>query len=166
MVKLPFSLKPFTEDRLLGLKPFATMALHLTTIHQAIIAVIAVPNILMPWVALPVIVFWAGLWLAGLTFFFPPIFVMRDKLIRSKQEALKWVASRYTRILERLKASGDNPLDEGFANELVAVDMIQRDIDRLPSWPFDSGFVARLAAVMLSVITTVVVRAITIILKL
>ncbi len=166
MGKLPLRLKPFAEDRALGLKPFATASLHLTAMYLAATATIAIPNMLTPWVGLPVVLFWTMLFLLGVIFFFLPLLALRPKLILAKQEAWTWAVARYVQIIESLKTRGDNPFEPGLVNELLTIKEIQRDIQQIRTWPFDTSILVRLAALVITVAGIMVERIITVVLRL
>ena len=49
------------------------------------------------------------------------------------------------------KSGGDGPLDEGAKSDLATIRQLQEDAQRVHNWPFDTGILARLLAIILSV---------------
>jgi hypothetical protein len=167
--KLPLRLKPFTEDRTLGLKPFGTASLRLASIYavfpvtltflELVTLEVEIPGgvtIIFPPIRLTDIIFSAGLILAGIALFFLPLFSIRKRLQEAKRQELSWVTPRYTTIIKRLKeqtskAAPEDGVDrmQALADELTMVRQVQQDIQKIQSWPFDLGVVSRLATVLL-----------------
>jgi len=166
MGKLPLRLKHFAEDKLLGLKPFATTLLRLTGLYLAIVVLMMFPSLLSPLTMLPVLALYVAITLASIAFFFLPLLAIRRKLVLAKQEAGNWIIPRYVRIIERLKANEDDPSNSALVNELIAIDKIQRDIQQIRTWPFDTGIIVRLVALVLSVVGIVISRIVTVALQL
>ncbi|OLD34030.1 MAG: hypothetical protein AUI50_08295 [Crenarchaeota archaeon 13_1_40CM_2_52_14] len=166
--KLPLRLKPFTEDRTLGLKPFGTASLRLASIY----AVFPVTLTLLELVTLNVeipggititfaplrltdVIFSFGLILAGIALFFLPLLSIRKRLQEAKRQELSWVTPRYTTIIQKLREqiSKTPPEDrssqtQALADELTMMRQVQQDIQKIQSWPFDLGVVSRLATVL------------------
>src|SRR2546427_430934 len=166
--KLPLRLKPFTEDRTLGLKPFGTASLRLASIY----AVFPVTLTLLELVTLNVeipggititfaplrltdVIFSFGLILAGIALFFLPLLSIRKRLQEAKRQELSWVTPRYTTIIQKLREqiSKTPPEDrssqtQALADELTMMRQVQQDLQKIQSWPFDLGVVSRLATVL------------------
>ncbi|HEX9430009.1 MAG TPA: hypothetical protein VF944_06480 [Candidatus Bathyarchaeia archaeon] len=166
--KLPLRLKPFTEDRTLGLKPFGTASLRLASIYavfpitltflELVNLEVEIPGgvtIIFAPVRLTDMIFSVGLILAGVALFFLPLLSIRKRLQEAKRQELSWVTPHYTTIIEKLKEQiSKTPREESanetktLADELTMVRQIQQDIQKIQSWPFDLGVVSRLATVL------------------
>ena len=166
--KLPLRLKPFTEDRTLGLKPFGTTSLRLASVYAffpvtlTFLELVTVDveisggiTIIFSPIRLTDIIFSAGLILAGIALFFLPLLSIRRRLQEAKHEEQSWVTPQYTAIITRLKEQISKMPREDSANqtqaladELTMVRQIQQDIQKIQSWPFDLGVVSRLATVL------------------
>lgn len=166
--KLPLRLKPFTEDRTLGLKPFGTASLRLASIYavfpvtltfiELVNIEVEIPGgitIIFSPIRLTDIIFSVGLILAGIVLFFLPLLSIRKRLLEAKRQELSWVTPRYTTVIAKLKEQipktpqEDNAnQSQALADELTMVRQIQQDIQRIQSWPFDVGVVSRLATVL------------------
>ncbi len=145
MGQLPLRLKIFTEDRTLGLKPFANTSLHLTTIY-VIAIILTFPIFLYPnfAVELSLTIFLVP----GLFFFLVPLFGLHKKMSEVRAEKFAAIGLRHSRVMSEVEAVGEGPLSEGLVNELLAIDAIKREIHQMHDWPFDIGTVARLTGIL------------------
>jgi len=145
MGQLPLRLKIFTEDRTLGLKPFANTSLHLTTIYVTAI-ILTFPIFLYPnfAVELSLTIFLVP----GLFFFLVPLFGLHKKMSEVRAEKFAAIGLRHSRVMSEVEAVGEGPLSEGLVNELLAIDAIKREIHQMHDWPFDIGTVARLTGIL------------------
>jgi hypothetical protein len=156
MGKLPLRLKPFSEDKTLGLQPFGTASLQLTAIYLVYTIFVPFPYVVgNPSVGNLSIL--AGFFLLSLVLFLLPLVSLRGKLSQVKREKLNWIGPKYTQVIQRVEA-GDGPLDIGLSNELSAIKEIQRDIEQIHHWPFDVTAFARLSAVVLTVVAIILAR--------
>ena len=166
--KLPLRLKPFTEDRTLGLKPFGTVSLRLASIYAVFPVTLTFLELVTLDVGIPEgititfapirvtdMIFSVGLILAGIVLFFLPLLSIRKRLQEAKRQELSWVTPRYTTIITRLKEQVSKTQQEDRANqtqaladELTMMRQVQQDIQKIQSWPFDLGVVSRLATVL------------------
>ncbi len=162
--KLPMKLKPFTEDRALGLLPFGSTSLRLTAVYLGMFALATFPSIfagIMPWPGWVVV--GAFLLLAPILFLLP-LLSLRVKLLASKRELSRIVAPRYTRAFEQFRSGGESFSNEKLVGELTAIDKIQKDIHQIHSWPIDTGMLVKLTAVVLSVIAIMTTKILSILL--
>jgi hypothetical protein len=145
MGRLPLRLKIFTDDRTLGLKPFATTSLHLITIYVVAI-LLTFPIFLYPSFAveLSLTIFLVP----GLFFFLVPLFGLHKKMSEARAEKSQLIGLRHSRVMGEVEAAGEQPLGEGLVNELLAIDAIKREIHQMHDWPFDIGTVARLTGIL------------------
>ncbi len=156
MGRLQMRLKIFTEDRTLGLKPFATTSLHLIAIY-VIAILLTFPLFIFPnfAVELSLTIFLVP----GLLFFLVPLFGLHKKMRKARLEKSTLIGFRHSRVMNEVEAVGDGPLSEGLVNELLAIDAIKREIHQMHDWPFDIGTVARLAGVLGAPLVAAVVAA-------
>jgi len=154
--RLPLRLNVFTDDRTLGLKPFATTSLHLITIYVVAI-LLTFPIYLFPnfAVELSLTIFL----LPGLFFFVVPLFGLHKKMQGVRREKSVTVGIRHTRVMNEVEATRDGPLTEGLVNELLAIDAIKREIHQIREWPFDKGTIARLGGVLVAPLLAAVLAA-------
>ncbi len=153
---LPLKLKVFTDDRTLGLKPFANTSLHLITIYVVAI-LLTFPIFLYPnfAVELSLTIFLVP----GLFFFLVPLVGLHKKMREVRLEKAATVGLRHMRVMNEVEAAGDRPLSEGLVNELLAIDAIKREIHQMREWPFDIGTIARLGGVLVAPLLAAVLAA-------
>jgi len=156
MGELPLKLKIFTEDRTLGLKPFANTSLHIITIYVVAI-LLTFPIYLYPSTAveLSLTIFLVP----GLFFFLVPLFGLHKKMHKVKTEKSAMIGLRHNRVMREVEAAGEGPLNEGLVNELLAIDTIKREIHQMHDWPFDIGTIARLGGVLIAPFLAAVLAA-------
>jgi hypothetical protein len=157
--KAPLGLRPFTEDRTLGLRPFGVASLRLTGLFIALMALLSVP-VLAGVNAAPFLTVFSGALVVALVFFLLPLRSLHRKLIAAKKERLHWIAQRYTRVMQQVEERGEGPLDEKLVGELSAIDKMQRDIQQIHTWPFDTSILVRLTAIILTVVAIITARVI------
>ena len=147
MGRLPLRLKPYAQDRTLGLKPFATASLNSTLIYFGVVTAIVVVVAAGGAIPLNLGLLFLGLYPVGLLLFFLPLRSLHGKMTEAKKETLARITPRYERAVEI--ASSGAKVDE-ITNEMVAVVEIRRDIQQIHTWPFDTGIIIRLAAIVFS----------------
>ena len=165
MGKLPLKLKTFTQDRTLGLRPFASTSLVLTGIYIVAVGFFVLSVVFQGYASLAFMALFMGLFLIGFALFLFPLLSLRKKLLQSKREELAWIGPHYTRIMQRLKQLDVGFLDQRLVTELAAVKEIQSEIQRMRTWPFDTGIFVRLTAILLTVTAIVLSRIVTIALQ-
>lgn len=144
--RLPFRLKSFTEDPILGLKPFGTASLYFVTLYViGVLLTFPIDVYSGDAVRLSQSVFF----LLGLAMFLGPLSGLRSRLLEAKREKLAWIGARHRRVMERVESTGDDYLDTGIVNELIAIDNIRRDVQQIRTWPFNLGILAKLVTVVM-----------------
>jgi hypothetical protein len=166
--RLPFRLKPFTEDRTLGLRPFGTVSLRLASVYSIFPIIVTILQLLTINVEVPGgvtvglgsfrasdAVFLGGLIFVGVVLFLLPLVGIHRRLQEARSQELNWITPRYTTLVQRLKdrairSDGLESVNEkdGLASELSMVRQIESDIHRIQTWPFDIGVITRLATVL------------------
>lgn len=149
--KLPMRLLPFTQDRSLGLKPFASTCLRLTGIYYLLVSYTLISDLDAPlplWYAVA-----RGLvfLVLGIPLFVLPLLSLHEKLVRVKAEKSAWINARYSRIVEGFEARADGPMDPQIQGELLATAKIRMDVHAIRPWPFDVSALAKLITIFLSV---------------
>ncbi|HZY46723.1 MAG TPA: hypothetical protein VFE96_02895 [Candidatus Bathyarchaeia archaeon] len=143
--RLPMRLKIFTNDRTMGLKPFANTSLRIITIY--VLAVLLTFPIYLYAnfaVELSLTIFL----IPGIFFFLVPLFGLHKKMREAREEKSAVIGLRHSRVMNEVETAGDGPLSEALVNELLAIDAIKREIHQTHEWPFDIGTVARLSGVL------------------
>src|SRR5438093_8803657 len=166
--RLPFQLKPFTEDRTLGLKPFGTASMRLASVYAIFPIIVTLLQLITINVEVPGgvtvglgsfrtsdLVILGGLILVGVVLFLLPLIGIHRRLQEARRQELNWITPRYTSLVQRLKdkMTHSDELEnvnekDALASELSIVRQIESDIHRIQTWPFDIGVITRLATVL------------------
>src|SRR5213594_1492067 len=166
--KLPFQLKPFTEDRTLGLKPFGTASMRLASVYAIFPIIVTLLQLITINVEVPGgvtvglgsfrtsdLVILGGLILVGVVLFLLPLIGIHRRLQDARRQELNWITPRYTSLVQRLKdrMSHSDKFEsvnekDALASELSIIRQIESDIHRIQTWPFDIGVITRLATVL------------------
>ena len=167
--KLPFQLKPFTEDRILGLKPFGTASMRLASVYAIFPIIVTITQLFKINVEVPGgvtvepgnfeagnSIFLGGLILVGVALFLLPLVGIHRRLQDARRQELNWITPRYTSLVQRLKdrMSHSDKFEsvnekDALASELSIIRQIESDIHRIQTWPFDIGVITRLATVLI-----------------
>ncbi len=150
------SLKPFTEDRSLGLRPFGSAALSLAAIYEFAILVAAIPMILGAAESPTGLPTFAVLGLAGIVLFLIPLQGFRRQMREAKAREIGWIAPRYQELVRAVRDTHGPHVDPEIVGSLSALDKIQRDVLQIHSWPFDEAIVVRLASITVLPLTVAV----------
>ncbi len=159
-------LKPFAEDRTLGLRPFGSIALRLVTVYEIGVLIAATPAFIEGSFTIaslsPTGVHWhIYLSLPGFILFFLPLIGFRSQLRRAKTQELNWIRPRYAELVSALKAEKGIYVDERIVASLSALDKVQRDVQQIHTWPFEAGTMTRLTSItILPLVLAVLSRAI------
>src|SRR5437660_2193972 len=166
--KLPFQLKPFTEDRTLGLKPFGSVSICLLYVYGIFPIIVTFLQLITINVEIPGgvtvglgsfrasdLIILSGLILVGVVLFLLPLVGIHRRLQDARRQELSWITRRYTNLVQRLKdritrsdQSENANEKDALASEISIVRQIQSDIHRIQTWPFDLGVITRLATVL------------------
>jgi hypothetical protein len=142
---LPLRLKPFTEDRTLGLRLFGTTSLKLVSIYEVYMALLVITISFVSGIEnLPFLSTYVASFLFGLAIFLLPLLSFRRKLIKVKAETTSILSSRYTQLVNEVFASSpDAPIPNSLNNDIATVKQILQDVRQVYSWPFDTGVATR-----------------------
>lgn len=156
--KLPMTLRPFTVDRTLGLRPFASTCLRLAAIYYGLVSFTIITDLDAPVTTAYAVLRTFGFAFLGLLLFVLPLWSLHEKLRQAKAEKIVWINERYDRIVRKIESGADGPLEAGIQGELLGIDKIQRDIQSIRTWPFDMNSLAKLITILLSVTAILLAR--------
>ncbi len=158
MGKLPLKLKPYTQDKTLGLKPFATASLNSSLIYFALVTALVLPILAGGAIPVNLGLLFLGLYPLGLLLFLLPLRSLHAKLVDAKAKKLAWLEPRATAMLQKLESEQGVQIDQVMTNELLVMDKIERDIQQIRAWPFDTGILTRLTAIIITVVAIILAR--------
>jgi hypothetical protein len=158
-------LQPYYEDGMFGTKALGALSLRLFVVFFAFMGMNLVSTIFTPVpttaVALTSVAFFAIPIAIGVPILLLPLNSVHQEMLREK----KRLQSSIRKSLLSLAEQHGNPGDTGEALKAMATIMSlqarKHEVDRLPSWPFDTAVLGRIAAIILSVTAILISRFIT-----
>ncbi|HVH14858.1 MAG TPA: hypothetical protein VNA15_03965 [Candidatus Angelobacter sp.] len=160
-------LASFLEDRMMGARPMGNLALSLTTAYFGglLVTYLLFSTFLPSSVASSVMLF--AFLLLGVALFFLPLTSIHEMMQAEKRRLLREIGARYPRLdKDRSKPRENATLEDvhtGLARltDLQEVEMLDKKIASLPTWPFDIQVVSKFITIVLSVTAVLVSRLIT-----
>jgi hypothetical protein len=157
----PLRLKPFYEDRTMGLRPLATLSLSLSLAYFVLLLIM----VLMLFIG-PVRPEYVGtviaLLLLGLALFFLPLIGARARMKEEKEALQEAVRERWRDVLARnlASANGSNPRSTAGADvdAVVTLEALERKVNAVPTWPFDLSILGKLGVMALPVLVGLVTQ--------
>jgi len=160
MGAVSLNLRPYFTDALLGLRPIGSLALYLAGAYFAALSLgvlntLAFPTPLSGYIALGVMT------LLGFVFFFLPLIRLHRRMLLQKKLERSKIAEKMAGIFRE-----DNESNEQTEmTRMFRLDMMERKISSIASWPFDIQIIGRLLVLVLSVTTVLIARVIAFYLK-
>ena len=144
----------FYRDPFLGLKPVGSLALALATAYFGLEGLFIVTGFASPPTAVDLIVVGGvllGLVIIGILAFFLPLRKLHACM--SKQKALERanLSDRFARIVDAEQVEQDAP-------EVLTVDLLDRKVSQIATWPFDFSILGKLTIITLSVAAALLTR--------
>ncbi len=164
-------LESFLDDRMMGAKPMGSLALTLTVAYYGglLLAFLLLTGVLPPSIASS-LVFYMFI-LVGLALFFLPLNSVHRRMQAEKRRLMRELVARYPRFnqdkaLSHESATLDDVRKElAKMTELQELDLLERKITSLPTWPFDIQLLGRLITIIVSVIAAFIARILIDVLK-
>jgi hypothetical protein len=140
----------FAQDRTLGLRPFGLTAFQLTVVYIGSLIVLMI-HINIPPLPIQFNLAFLSFFFIAIPLFLLPLITVHRQLVRAKARELEWIGRRYAAIISAIKTVGDGQLDERLKSDLAATRQLKEDVQQVHDWPFDTGILARLIAIILSI---------------
>jgi len=155
--KEPLRLKPFYQDPLLGLGELGTLSLYLAIAYYTVFGQVMFESLFLSPDPIGYATLFPFIVLGGIMFFLP-LNSIHQKMVKVKNREKENIERRLADILTLLHNPAHNP--DGAAatssqiENLLKVEMLQvtqRSLDQVPSWPYDKATLERFTALFLSV---------------
>ena len=161
-------LGPFPEDRMMGVRPMGNLALSLTvTYFGGLLLTSLLLGTFLPSSITSTAAFFVFLVL-GVVLFFLPLKSIHAKMQAEKHRLMREIAFRYPHLdrdpSQSPKESATlDDLRTGLARmtDLQELEMLEKRVSSLPTWPFDIQLIARLVTIILSITAVLLSRVIT-----
>ena len=160
--KEPLRLKPFYQDPLLGLGEMGTLSLYLAFAYYTVFGPVMFESLFLS----PDPVGYATLFpfiILGAIMFFLPLNSIHKKMVKVRKRENENIEQKLSDLLTILHNPTHNP--DGAAatssqvENLLRVEMLQvtqRSLDQVPSWPYDKATFERFTALVISVASLVI----------
>ncbi len=158
-------LKSFREDKMLGARPIGLLSLSFAFVYFIFMGVFVSLIILLPTTMTPI---FTGLLIllltSGVFFFIVPLNTTHKRMLEEKRLEQEIVKKQITRIAETQKAfeSSQTQTSEALDRLTTAIvaDMTKKEIEAMPTWPFDTQILGRLAAMIITISCTLIANLI------
>ncbi len=157
-------LESFLDDRMMGARPMASLALSLTGAYfGGLLLTFLLLGSFLPSSVASGVAFYC-LIMAGVGLFFLPLNSVHKRMQAEKRRLLRELSSRYPRSLTDQSPSKENATLDDVRNqlakltELQELEMLERKVASLPTWPFDIQVLGKLITIVISVIAAFLAR--------
>ena len=162
----PLTLRPYFEDAFLGLKPVGSLALSLASAYFGFIGFIVLTLLVSP--VSPSVVdiisvggFVAGLIVLGLVMFFLSLNTLHRRMLAEKHAERARLREKLSPVLQEPA----HPMAPREIGHLFRLDMQDRKVASMATWPFDVGIIGRLSVIAFSVTAILISRVLSLVLK-
>jgi hypothetical protein len=162
--KRPLKLAEFYEDGHMGVKPVGSVSLSLALVYFAGLGLVFFSFLSIP----PALEFAVGVMLlGGIVLFFLPLNTIHHKMRLKKQLEREKLKVRHKPLRDSMDESlrKARKVETAELKRAFAVDIIDRYVNSIPEWPFDSRTLTWLSAIVLTVVVSIVTRYVTILLS-
>lgn len=158
----PLRLKPFYEDRTMGLRPLASLSLSLSFAYFVLLLIM----VLMLFIG-PVRPEYVGtviaLLLLGLALFFLPLIGAHARMKQEKEALQAVIRERWRDVLARNLAppgisNPRSPAGADVDDAVVTLEALERKVNAVPTWPFDLSILGKLGVMALPVLAGLVTQ--------
>ena len=163
--KAHLKLKSFNEDPMLGVRPIGSISLSLALAYFTGLGGLGLLISLGPTIELPSIVLLSLLIPLGAAMFFLPLNSIHQRMLEGKQREQSSIRSRFSQLVNASNTSESEVsqssvayLKNLFMFEVLKTD--ERRVTAMPTWPFDTRVLGRLAAIVLTVVAIIIARVI------
>ena len=148
-------LRPYFKDRMLGLRPVGRLSLSIATAYFLLIGFLLISILVSP-APLVIYALILGLTLLGVLMFFLPLRRLHGRMLEQKKLERAGLEDRLGQLYQ-------NPVETRSStdiSELFMLDMRERRISSIATWPFDTGIIIRLSAIIISVVAILLSKVI------
>ncbi len=159
--KKQLRLKPFTQDRWLGVKGLGSLSFTFTSVYFVGLTLFIIQAVLggMSGVASVInLLFMMCLPPLGVVLFLAPLFSTHSRMAEVKEAEEARLRERSETVLNVVLQAGEK--DETQYPKLLALEALEKKTASIPTWPFATRVLGQVVTVMLSVIALVAFRII------
>lgn len=161
--KQPLRLAEFYEDAYLGVKPIGSLSLSLALVYFSGLGLVFFSFLSIPAILeLALVVMTLG----GIVLFFLPLNIVHNKMRQKKRLEREKLKTLHKTQRNSISESWQNArkIQAEDLKHMLAVDIVDRHVNSIPEWPFDSRTLTWLSAIILTVVASILTRYVTILL--
>jgi hypothetical protein len=147
----------------MGLKPMASLSLALSTGYFTLLLIMVLVLLIAPPGA-EYLVTLIALLMLGLGLFFLPLTSAHAQMKRAKASLKATVRKRWQAVLaSQLSppiATGATMPKPGNLSDVTALDILERKVNAVHTWPFDLKILSKLGAMVLGIVLSLVTRVV------
>ena len=160
-------LKPFYEDGMLGSRPLGSFSLRLAFSYLNPLGLVLLATSIVPDPSTTVLL--SILTAVGVVMFFLPLNSIHQAMLESKRKEQASIRAQLRQVMQRSSIMDKEASDATLKDleirlsdlaELQALDMAQREVASIHTWPFDTQILGKLTVIILSVTAAVIARLI------
>jgi MFS family permease len=159
-------LKPSTEDRMLGVRPFGDLSLSLSMVYFSAMVILIVTGIAST-IGSPIIGFVAFLtllmifFIVGVVLFISPLYAVHTKMIEQKEIERSRLLGQVNKGVEgetepsTLDAMANMQRKLDSLTSLMTLERAEKNLNSVPDWPIDTTIMNRFVTIILSTIAII-----------
>lgn len=157
--KMRLRLKSFKEDRLLGVRELGSLSFTFTSVYYAGLALFTAQAVLggaTQGVAVVNLLFMMCLPPLGAVLFMAPLVTTHHRMVEAKEAEVAPIRKLSDALLRQVHES--SALGDAQYSKILVIESLERKAASIPTWPFATQMVGKLATIMLSVIAITIAR--------
>ncbi len=147
--RAPLKLKPFYEDKTMGLRPMAVLSLSLALGNFSLLFIMVLMLLIGP-VRIEYMLTVIALLLLGLALFYLPLFSAHRRMKCEKASLQALVKERWKTVLAASLSTGSPVTTD--PNVLLTLEATERKVSAVHTWPFDLPILGKLGVMTLTII--------------
>lgn len=164
----PLRTRPYYEDSLLGFRPMGSISLLLSFAYFVAVGIVGVDTLFSPpSLEIQLVALLIPLIVLGVLIFFLPLRSIHRRMSHEKRREEDLIHVQFARLAKPKREIGNNVIGAedlqktlALLTDIASIEMIERKVASLPTWPFDTRIRESFLAILLSVIASVVARII------
>ena len=160
-------LGPYLEERMRGAKPLGNLALSLTAAYYGGVLLLILLFYGNIGTNMPLQAYFATILVLGIALFLLPLNIIHKKMQEEKHALLREIGARYSQLNHTTNPRAENASLDDVRHELTRLadlqqlEILDRKVSALPTWPFDIQVVSKFITIVLSVTAVLLSRVIT-----
>lgn len=154
-------LREFYEDSHLGVKPIGSLSFSLALVYFSGLALVFFSFISIP---LPLESAVGAMMFGGIIVFFLPLYSFHEHMKKTKRLELERTKERLDPLLSSMQESLQDVqmVKAPDARRILAADIIDRQVNSIPVWPFETRTLTWLSAIVLMVVVSMIAKYVTV----